>query len=394
MTPDQPPSGSLRCAHFPTCGGCTALNLPYREQLRIKHRKLVDLFGNVTDSISPFAANPQPYYYRHKVQLPFGYEGRSGGLTLGCYAVDSHKVVNQLTCLIQDRDCSTVAWTVRKWARRTGMTVFNERSAKGFLRHVLLRKAAATGEILVGLVTNGARIEGSRQLARLLLSMIEEESLSCGRVVGIVQNVNTRDTNVVLGNEEYVWWGRPFVKERLGEWNFKVGLSTFFQINPFQTPILYNEVLRHIPARARVLDCYCGVGSISLWISRMAELVTGIEENHSSVRAARAAASINKVNNVSFYVGDVSAELPRLSRQGYTCAVFDPPRKGLSPELPSIIASSSLERIVYVSCNPQTLRRDTELLAPSFRLVSIQGVDMFAHTDHIECVALFDRVIR
>jgi len=394
MTPDKPRSGPARCPHFPACGGCTALNLPYSEQLGIKRRTLVDLFGGLTDSIPPLVATPQPYYYRHKVQLPFGYEGKKGGLTLGCYALDSHKVVNQKTCLIQDRDCSTVAWSVRKWAKQTGMTVYNDRTAKGFLRHVLLRKAAATGEILVGLVTNGARIEGSRQLARLLLSTIEEESLSSGRVVGIVQNVNTRDTNVVLGNEEHIWWGRPFIKEKLGEWSFRIGLSTFFQINPFQTPALYNEVLRHIPSRARVLDCYCGVGSISLWISRAAESVAGIEENHSSVQAARVSASINKVKNVSFHVGDVSAELPRLSRQGYTCAVFDPPRKGLAPELPSIIASSSIERIIYVSCNPHTLRRDTELLAPSFRLVSIQGVDMFAHTDHIECVALFDRIVR
>lgn len=381
------------CIHFPACGGCSRLSVPYEEQLHAKQRTITDLFAPFTTTIHPIIPSPELYYYRHKVQLPFGFDGRgkAGRLTLGCYAVDSHHVVDQRMCLIQDRDCSKIAWTIREWAKHTGLSVFNERTRKGFLRHILLRKGNGTGEVLVGLVTNGGRPEGSRQLARLLLERLGNVRLQGSTIVGIVQNVNTRPTNVVLGNEEEVWWGRPYLKEVMGRWRYKIGLSTFFQVNPYQTSQLYNEVARHVSVEARVLDCYCGVGSIAFWVSEKAASVLGIEENRSAIRAARTGAAVNKAENVSFKAGDVAAEMSRYLQTGYTCAILDPPRKGLDQGLTHILTTSAIERIIYVSCNPQTLKRDIELLKPRYRLTSLQGFDMFPHTDHIECVAVLKR---
>ena len=383
----------INCPHFPRCGGCTALTTPYASQLAAKHQLLVKLFSPLTGTIPPVITSPKTTYYRHKVQLPFGTSGKgpSRRPILGCYASDSHTVVDQHTCLIQDRDLSTIAWTIRDWARKTGLPVYNERAGNGFLRHVLLRKGAGTGEVLIGLVTNGGRPEGSRELARLLLSMTAGKKLNEGSIVGIVQNVNTRSTNAVLGSEELVWWGRPYIKERLGRWRYKIGLSTFFQVNPFQTPDLYNEVNRNITPGSRVLDCYCGVGSIALWVSEKAEQVRGIEENHAAVTAARTAARINGAENVRFAAGDAEEELFRSVNNGFTCVVVDPPRTGLTAGSVTALKQPGIRRIVYVSCNPRTLHRDILLMQPQFNLQSVQGVDMFPHTGHIESVAVLDR---
>ncbi|MBN1760485.1 MAG: 23S rRNA (uracil(1939)-C(5))-methyltransferase RlmD [Chitinispirillaceae bacterium] len=384
----------ISCPHFPRCGGCSTLTTPYREQLNAKHALLRELFHPFTDTVPPVIGSPQSEYYRHKVQLPFGTAGRGSSMkpTVGCYSTDSHHVVDQHACRIQDRDLSTIAWTLRDWAVKTGLPVYNERTGNGFLRHVVLRKGAGTGEVLIGLVTSGGRIEGSRSVARLLLSMLGKKRLNDSTVVGIVQNVNTRRTNVVLGNEEYLWWGRPYLKELMGEWKYKIGISTFFQVNPFQTPNLYNEVLRYIEPGSRVIDCFCGVGSIALWISRKAAQVKGIEENPESIRAARTAAKLNGAENVQFITGDAEAQLCRTVREGYSCVVVDPPRKGLTEGSLAAINDSGINRVVYVSCNPQTLRRDVEQLqSASFYLRSVQGVDMFPHTVHIEAVALLDR---
>lgn len=379
------------CSHSSSCGGCSELNKNYQKQLLSKKELLKSLFSSSKIDISDIVPSPQPYYYRHKVQLPFGFDRKQGGLILGCYSNDSHSVINQLECFIQDRDLSGVVFGIREWAKKHNLSSYNERTGSGLLRHVLLRKGAGTGEILIGLVMNGDRVEGTRFLSRKLIDAVERYISEKCVIAGIIQNVNTRKTNVVLGEKELCWWGRPYIKEVMGSLNFKVGLSTFFQVNPFQTPNLYNEVLRWIPEGADVLDLYSGTGSIALWITSRAHEVVGIEENKASVSAARAAAALNKRRNVRFIAGDTAAMLPELSSRGYSVAVIDPPRKGIEKSVAETILSSSLNRLIYVSCNPQSLARDIDELKQKFRLVSLQGFDMFPHTDHIESVAVLDR---
>jgi 23S rRNA (uracil1939-C5)-methyltransferase len=384
------------CPHFPRCGGCDHLELPYDRQLAEKQERLASLFSFLPQvAIPPLVPSPEIWYYRHKAQLPFGSrgKGRAAAVILGCYARDSHEVVDQRVCLVQDKTLSVIAWAAREWAQSSGLSVYNEIKHAGFLRHLLLRKAAGTGEVLVGLITNGEKPPGSRHLASTLLSMISEK-FPGGKtpVVGIVQNVNTRQTNVVLGEGEVLWWGRPFLFEKLGQLRFKLGLSTFFQVNPFQTPRLYDEVLRWIGHGPAVLDCYCGVGSIALWVSKKSRIVTGIEENGASIAAAKTAARIGGARNVRFIRGDAAERCVLMVNEGYDVAVFDPPRKGLDPNMLAAVRDSHLRRIICVSCNPETLARDVKALLPRWRLVSLQGVDMFPHTPHIECVAVLDRI--
>ncbi|MFP4679630.1 MAG: 23S rRNA (uracil(1939)-C(5))-methyltransferase RlmD [Chitinispirillaceae bacterium] len=383
----------LTCTHFSVCGGCTALNVPYEEQLEKKRASLERLFSDWEVAVPPVVPSPRPVHYRHKVQLPFGSSGKGSGrrLTLGCYVSDSHKVENQRECLLQDRDLTASAHAVRDWAHTTGFGAYDERSGRGYFRHVLLRRGAGTGEILIGIVTNGPRPPSSRNLARSLVDRINGV-IRDSRVVGVVQNINTRRTNVVLGQREEVWWGRPFLKEMLGPFQFRVGMSTFFQVNPFQTPRLYDLIRRWIPQGAAVLDVYCGVGSITLWLSEKASRVCGIEENRHSVKVARESASHNRLRNVRFYAGGASEMIPDFAGR-FDVVVVDPPRKGLEAEVVSALNSSPLKRVVYVSCNPRTLARDVGLLS-GYRLVSLSGVDMFPHTEHVESVAVLERVPR
>ena len=384
------------CPHFGRCGGCQYLDKSYDIQLKEKKENLLEAFAFAgLESIPDILPSPQIYHYRHKVQLPFGVKKqgrRSRAITLGCYANDSHEVVDQHACLIQDEELSRIAWGIRDWAEGAGLSVYNERTGHGFLRHVLLRKGAGTGEILIGLVTNGGRPTGSRRLAAEILDAAQKtlRNGSKSTIAGIVQSVNTRQTNVVLGEQEFAWWGRPFLFEKLGPYRFKVGLQTFFQVNPYQTCRLYDEVLRWIESGPTVLDCYCGVGSISLWVSKKSRIVTGIEENGASIAAAKRAAEANGVRNVRFVKGDAAAELPSLL-EGFDAAIFDPPRKGLGASIIQALLSSPIKRIIYVSCNPESLARDVRALLPAWKLISLQGVDMFPHTDHLECVAVLNR---
>ncbi|NLG17994.1 MAG: 23S rRNA (uracil(1939)-C(5))-methyltransferase RlmD [Fibrobacter sp.] len=377
---------TAKCPHFSECGGCSFLDKPYQDQLALKRQQIKEIFPEWNCEVHP---SPEPFFYRHKVQLPFG--SAAGKILLGCYSKDSHRVIDQRKCLIQDRDLTAAAYSVRDWAKKFKLTAYNEKNNTGFLRHVLLRKGAGTGQILIGLVTNGGRPSGSRFLASKLVEMVNERLSPAAQVAGIVQNVNVRRTNVVLGTEEHTWWGSSFLKENLGPYRFKLGISTFFQVNPYQTPNLYDEVLKWVPEGSGVLDLYCGTGSISLWISSRASEILGIEQNRASVSAARAAVAANDVKNVRFMAGDASSLFDKGCKKGYRVAVVDPPRKGLEPAMVESLKNSDLQRLIYVSCNPHSLATNIEELKPQFCLQALNGFDMFPHTSHIECVAVLER---
>ncbi len=438
------------CRHFPLCGGCQTLDLPYAEQLRAKQAELARHFtdwpGLVIDPILP---SPRVDGYRHKVQLPFGVEreGKILRATLGCYAAGSHHVVDQEECRVQDPGLSRVAWAVRDWATDHAIPIYDETTGMGWLRHLLLRKGSGTGEIILGLVTNGATEGATKSGAGDLLSdllnrcelALGKGPQALGRLVGVVQVVNADRTNVVLGGEERLWWGRPYLNERLGPFEFQVGVSTFFQVNPFQTPRLYDLAVAAVPEGSTVLDLYSGIGSIALWASRRAQAVLAIEENPLSVASAARSAAANGITNVTFLASDVGHALAfpgqpprgfrgrlnappgsipdlsdpsppsRVQPEGVSAgvelsrcdvAIVDPPRKGLEAEVRAALCDLGLKRIIYVSCFPATLARDVRALADRplagrplpgrFALTRLSPVDMFPNTRHVECVAVLD----
>lgn len=401
------------CPHFPACGGCQTLDREYAVQLEAKHAELRRHFADRPDlRIDPMLPSPRSEGYRHKVQLPFGFApGTPGRPTLGCYAAGSHAVVDQAECLVQEPSLSRAAWAVRDWAAAHRLPVYREATGTGWLRHLLLRRGAATGEILLGLVTNGESIKTFDPRA-LLPDLLERVRAAIaagpegGRLVGIVQSVNERRDNVVLGQRETTWWGKPELREILGPFTFRAGLSAFLQVNPYQAPRLYDLAVASIPPGARVLDLYCGVGTIALWAARTAASVIGVEANPAAVAAARRAAQENGIGNARFLAADAGAVLAdptgaeSLAMQegigpeaiaSADAILADPPRKGLEDKTREALLRAKASRFVYVSCHPASLARDARALAGAWRLESVQPVDLFPHTRHVECVAVFGK---
>ena len=398
------------CRHFPACGGCQTLDSDYASQLAGKYAELRRLFAEWPGlPIDPVLPSPRTEGYRHKVQLPFGFApGAPGHPTVGCYAAGSHAVIDQEECLVQEPSLSRAAWAVRAWAAAHRLPIYREAAGTGWLRHLLLRRGAGSGEILLGLVTNGAAIKSfdPRELLQDLLERVRAAIAAGpegGELVGIVQSVNARRTNVVLGEGEILWWGRSALREELGPFVFRAGLSSFLQVNPYQAPRLYDLAVNALPAGARVLDLYCGVGTLSLWAARKAASVIGVEENPAAVADARKAAAENGIANVRFVAADAGEVLSGSAPSGSGDAIdpaewaqveailVDPPRKGLEEKAREALLHSGASRLVYVSCHPGTLARDVRALAGAWRLEGLKPVDLFPHTRHVECVAVFGK---
>ncbi|PJZ58714.1 23S rRNA (uracil(1939)-C(5))-methyltransferase RlmD [Leptospira barantonii] len=391
------PPASQSCQHYPECAGCDRLHIGYEKQLQHKQEEIEKQFGGFKGlEIRPIVKSPKDQMYRHKVQLPFGHRkiGKKSVLTLGLHNKENTFIIDQKECRIQDQDLTTVASAIRHWARTENITPYYEKNGSGLLRHIVLRKAQATQEILVGIVTNASEIPGRKNLTNSLHSYIKQfltKEKSKAEVVGIIQNVNQRNTKVVLGEKETTWYGRHFIKEKIGDLDFQIGLSTFFQVNPFQIENLYDLVVEDLPQNSTVIDAYCGIGTISLYVARKSKKVIGLEENPNSIRSAIGAAKANGIENATFVKGKVLHSLQNALNETPDVVVLDPPREGLDPETKKILLNSKVNRILYVSCNPETLRRDAIELSKIFKYEKLTPVDLFPHTSHLESVSVFTR---
>ncbi|MGJ4752621.1 23S rRNA (uracil(1939)-C(5))-methyltransferase RlmD [Leptospira kmetyi] len=391
------PPASQSCQHYPECAGCDRLHIGYEKQLQHKQEEIEKQFGGFKGlEIRPIVKSPKDQMYRHKVQLPFGHRkiGKKSVLTLGLHNKENTFIIDQKECRIQDADLTTVAAAIRHWARTENITPYYEKNGSGLLRHIVLRKAHASKEILVGIVTNASEIPGRKNLTNSLHSYIKQflsKEKSEAEVVGIIQNVNQRNTKVVLGEKETTWYGRHFVKEKIGDLDFQIGLSTFFQVNPFQIENLYDLVVDDLPENSTVVDAYCGIGTISLYVARKSKKVIGLEENPNSIRSAIGAAKANGIENAVFVKGKVLHSLQNALNEKPDVVVVDPPREGLDPETKKILLNSKVNRILYVSCNPETLRRDAIELSKIFKYQKLTPVDLFPHTSHLESVSVFSR---
>ena len=385
------------CMHFGTCAGCDLLDLPYAEQLKEKELEVKDIFKAWKNlPVKKTMPSPEEYFYRHKVQLPFGHKkGKYEEiLTLGLHAKDYSKIIDLKECKIQDEALSAIAWDVRDWAREEKYTAYNERYDRGFLKYLILRKSHFSGEILVCLVTSTPKEIVKKKLESLILriqtTLSKSELKGKSVLAGIIQNINKEKTTMAIGDHERLLWGKKYIKEELGGFKYRVGLSTFIQVNPFQTPRLYEEIIKNVPEGANVIDAYCGIGTISLWLSKKAKSVLGIESNPHSIEFANIAVKENKIRNVKFLVGDSARILSQLEGS-HEILVVDPPRSGLERNCVNAILAMDFKKIIYVSCNPETLEEDARNLSRQYTLKSVQPVDMFPQTFHIESVAVFEK---
>ena len=368
------------------CGGCPLLDLEYSEQLKRKEadvRKLLGKYGPV----HPIRGMETPYHYRNKVISTFA-PGYGGKLTSGIYAAKTHKVLPVESCLLQDEVLDTVMQAVRAAANACRYQPFNEDKGTGLLRHCLLRRGVATGQIMVVLVTAQPVLPGAKNFVRALLSEAEKRQVP---ITTIVQNYNPRKTSVVLGEEEKVLYGKGFILDTLCGKSYAISPRSFYQVNPVQTAVLYGLAVdaAQLTGKETVLDAYCGIGTIGLTASGKAKQVVGVEVNRDAVHDAIGNAKHNGVKNARFFAADATAWIREAADAGQRADVIfmDPPREGSTPEFIESVVRMAPKRVVYVSCNPETMARDLALLTKKgYRAEGFTPVDMFPHTSHCEVV--------
>jgi 23S rRNA (uracil1939-C5)-methyltransferase len=386
----SPERSAPPCGVFGKCGGCQLQHVSYAEQLRMKERQVRDSFfriGRMEEvMIHPVIGMDHPWGYRNKAQVPFGMEG--GKVVAGFYAPKSHRIVDTDACLIQHPLNDRVIRKVKQLARRLNTPIYDERNHCGILRHVMVRTGFHTGECMVVLVTNGENLPRRQQ-------WVEELRRESPGLKSVVQNVNPRRTNVILGPENRLLWGRKVIYDRIGDVVFAISPNSFFQVNPVQTKVLYDQVAKYaaLTGVETVIDAYCGIGTIALYLARRAKRVYGVDVVGAAIRDAKQNAALNGMGHVTFEEGAAEEVMPRWHREGIRpdVIVLDPPRKGCDPALLETAASMKPGRIVYVSCNPATLARDAKYLSElGYRVREVQPVDMFPQTGHVECCALLE----
>lgn len=369
------------------CGGCQLTNLTYAQQLEYKQRTVIKLLGKFCH-VDPIIGMDEPYHYRNKVQAAFG-RTRSGMIISGVYQSSTHNIVKVDSCLIEDKKADEIIVTVRELIKSFHLTVFDDKTGVGFLRHVLVKRAFGTGEIMVVLVTGSAVFKSKNNFCKALLKAHPE-------ITTIVQNINDSYTSLVLGEREIVLYGDGYITDNLLGFSFRVSPKSFYQINYSGTQILYGKAMEFasLDGTQTVLDAYSGVGTIGIIASKNAKKVLSVELNKDAVRDAKINAAINNVKNIRFFCADATEFIQGAAEQKEKIDVvlMDPPRAGSTVRFMKSVCMLAPEKIVYVSCNPETLARDlTYFSSNGYKVKKIQPVDMFPHTNHVECVSLLHR---
>ena len=416
---------SSLCPVARQCGACQHVNEPYDRQLAAKNEYVAELFSQVAspEALHPILGMADPLRYRNKVMSPFApgkpqkgagkQQSQRGGkrpsrpavprrdILCGMYAAGTHRIIDTQDCLIENAQAKQVIRAVRSIMLKFGIEPYDEDCGTGFMRHAVVRVGHTSGEVLVTLVTNGQQFPGAKGFCRELVRR-------CPFITTVVQNINERQTNVVLGQREQVLYGPGFILDELCGLSFRISSQSFYQVNSVQTEVLYRQAieLANFTGAEHAIDAYCGTGTIGLVAASMgAAQVTGVDCVESSIRDARQNARHNGVDNARFVVGDagafmrdMAAEAAAAGRAGVDedgrplVLLMDPPRAGSSEEFLRAAVQLAPARIVYISCNPETQVRDLAFLRRfDFKVRAVQPVDMFPHTDHIETIALIER---
>ncbi len=380
-----------------SCGGCVYRCITYEREKVLKGDYVKTAFRKSGLSDIPISAvhsTNETEHYRNKAQYPVCIQ--KGRVAAGFFAVKSHNVIVADSCLLQPVVFTEIVKYVCDFATENKFTVYNEENGRGLLRHIFLREGKATGEILLCLVINGDTIPDSENFS-------EEIRAKFPSIVGIQLNINKKNTNLILGKESSTLWGRGYFEDVLCGVKLHISAGAFYQVNHDATELLYKKAaeVASLEPTDTLLDLYCGIGSIGLSMADKVKEVIGIEIVEEAVACAKENAKLNNIKNASFYCGDATdienllktAETQRAEKISADIVVLDPPRKGIEKALATFIAERKIPRVVYVSCNPDTLARDcvyfTEL---GYKIESVTPVDMFPRTGHVECVVLMSRV--
>lgn len=379
------------CPVFEICGGCQVQHLSYEGQLKYKEKLVRDAMarlGKLPDvPVHPVKGMDNPWRYRNKSQIPFGLD--NGRVVAGFYQPRSHRIADTDICLIQTPEADVLMASLKRNLQAMGIEPYEEKAHRGMLRHVVLRKGRVTGELMVVLVTKKKKFPEAARAVELIREALPE-------VTSIMQNVNPEKTNVIFGSETIHLWGKEIIEDRIGDVRFEISARSFYQVNPEQTEVLYGQALDYagLTGTETVIDAYCGIGTISLFLAQRAKFVMGVEIVPQAIEDAKRNASLNGFTNTLFEAGPAEDVIPRWYKEGKAADVLvvDPPRKGCDDALLQTMLEQRPERIVYVSCNPATLARDLRILEDGgYRTQEVQPVDMFPQTTHVECVAWLTR---
>lgn len=383
-----------KCINYEKCGGCTLMHLNYEGQLDFKFHRVKDCMkkiGGLDDNLVKYTIGMKnEYRYRNKAIFSVGVVEEE--IAIGFFSEKTHEIIDMNMCLLQDEEADKIVGIIRSWmikysiipAKKDG--IFQE---QGLIRNIMIRKGFNSNEVMVVLVTNDKEIPYREEL----ISDLEKE---VSNLTSVIQNINSKDTNLVLGDKCVTLWGQDDICDYIGKYKFNISPLSFFQVNPAQTEILYSKALEYanLSGNETVFDAYCGTGTITLFLSQKAKKVYGVEIVEQAVENARINAKQNGITNSEFSVGKSEEVIPKLIQEGVKpeIIVVDPPRKGCDAKLLDAIGEAQPERVVYVSCDPSTLARDLKYLeTKGYRVVEVQPVDMFPMTKHVETVALITR---
>lgn len=407
----EPSAGRVvpRCPVARQCGGCQLQMMDYREQLRLKERKVYNnlrriggLSGlclpeeraNASETVEgagmadrivmePIMGMEDPWRYRNKAQFPFG-RGRDGQIVAGFYAGRTHCIIETEDCLLGIEENREILQIIKRFMETYGLEPYDEEQHRGLIRHALIRKGFATGELMVCLVINGKKLPHGEMLVKSLLEIPGMTSIS--------YNINEEKTNVILGSSVVDLYGPGYIRDKIGGISYQISPLSFYQVNPGQTERLYSTALEYadLTGKETVWDLYCGIGTISLFLAQRARKVYGVEIVPQAIEDARRNAGLNQIENAEFFVGKAEEVLPQQYEEHHIYAdviVVDPPRKGCDTKCLETIVKMQPERVVYVSCDSATLARDVKYLGErGYAVKRVRCCDMFGHSGHVETV--------
>ena len=371
-----------KCKVCTSCGGCQYQQIAYKAQLEYKTKRVkeaLNRIGGIKSEVLPCIGMEEPYYYRNKIQMPYG-KDRRGNVVYGFFKENSHEIIPVKECAIEDKRAASILWDIKELVKKMSIPIYNEDNGKGILRYVLIRTSYHYPEVMVVLVTSIMNFPGQRNFVDELTKLHPE-------ITTIVENVNKRHTNVILGPQEKVLFGPGFIGDKILDLTFEISASSFFQVNPVQVEKLYKTALNLIKPQQNpiILDAYSGVGTIGLIAARNAKKVISVEINKDASRNAIENAKRNGVSNIEFYCDDAGNFINNMDSD-LDIVIMDPPRKGSDEKFLSTLLSKKPKQIIYVSCDPETLARDLKYLSKLYKVNYVQPVDMFPMTAHVETV--------
>ena len=376
------------CSTYKRCGGCNLRHIKYEETLKMKQNAVQSLVNKTLKNklqVQETIGMDNPYHYRNKAQYPVGID-KKGEPVIGVFANRTHEVIPIEKCLIQNPKSEEIAKFILNFIKKEHISIYNEETRKGLFRHTVIKVGIKTGEIMCILVINGKTIPKEEIIIK---NLVENFPL----IKTIVKNINTKNTNVILGQDNINVYGDGHIEDILGEYKFKISPLSFYQVNPIQAEKLYELGVKmaEISKEDTVFDLYCGIGTISIFMAKYAKKVYGVEIVEDAIKDAKENAKLNNATNTEFFAGDTEIVLDELINQKKVIpdiVMFDPPRKGLAKNSINNILNIKPKKIVYISCNPATLVRDLAEFESLYEVKSIVPVDMFPFTSHVECVSL------